>query len=685
MEDARMYMHYVLKGTGTIKFFRNMRTEPGKGTVKPGKVFQWPQQRDEALRYAQSFSKVNRDGSTSDLFLRVSVHDEGGNPVDLSVIHADIDGPIDPDVAVDEVGALVVLSGTRGHAHVYARLDEPAADIEEYKWLCRELGEMVALDPSSVDNKIHPNDLLRMPGTMNWKHWDGSAEGGQPVTLYPRSRQNIGSVVNKAEWLKRRTGTAKEARKKEAVTKSRTAAFRKYKAALTKLGEGSYGEERARARLEAVYMLLQHDDPERACGVAAAKIGVSLNASDRSAISFWLSCELAERGLDRDEIVAVMSKSPRNKFVGRADELTCLYREADRAISKVQAGGDIGEEWEKAISAHLIITDIAEIKEEDPFTWLADSRIARGATNLLIGEEGIGKSMFWVWLSRQLMEGNTVPEFGLTGKIEPNNGEYLRIALIITEDHPAYVIKPRLAANGITSGVHLIEVENDSFRDYPSFPNPAYEADLIRERFDLIVVDGWLDTVEKGLKVEKPQDAARALAPWRNISQLGNTATLLVTHTNRADTKVSRDKYGVTSELRKKTRSALFAMRDEKTKNLIIGTEKSNLARLTPAVEFTMGSVELPGYPDTWPSLSLVGQSDMDIQDHIADKESPIETWLKKEVSSGPRYVTEIMEGAEALGYTKVQVRRAKERLGITHRKEKKHQGRTYWEMSMDG
>jgi hypothetical protein len=48
--------------------------------------------------------------------------------------------------------------------------------------------------------------------------------------------------------------------------------------------------------------------------------------------------------------------------------------------------------------------------------WLARNRIPRAAVSLIIGEEGIGKSLLWVWLVAAITTGRDEPGFGIPAR-----------------------------------------------------------------------------------------------------------------------------------------------------------------------------------------------------------------------------------------------------------------------------
>jgi hypothetical protein len=68
--------------------------------------------------------------------------------------------------------------------------------------------------------------------------------------------------------------------------------------------------------------------------------------------------------------------------------------------------------------------------------WLADSRLPGAATCLLLGDEGIGKSLLWVLLVAHVTTGTALPEFGI-----PPRGPG-RAVLVLTEDDWGTVVRP---------------------------------------------------------------------------------------------------------------------------------------------------------------------------------------------------------------------------------------------------
>jgi hypothetical protein len=139
------------------------------------------------------------------------------------------------------------------------------------------------------------------------------------------------------------------------------------------------------------------------------------------------------------------------------------------------------------------------------------------------------------------------------------------------------VVKPRLALAGATmANISVVCTDKDGTGP-PSFPSDMDIVAAADPRPYLIVVDAWVDALDAKLTVKDAQHARQALGPWSEIAGKFRAAVILLTHTNRGTGTSIRERYALTSELRKKARMALFAQRDEDGR-LVVGPDKSNLA-----------------------------------------------------------------------------------------------------------
>ncbi|OSC30695.1 hypothetical protein B8W69_06570 [Mycobacterium vulneris] len=329
----------------------------------------------------------------------------------------------------------------------------------------------------------------------------------------------------------------------------------------------------------------------------------------------------------------------------------------------------------------------SDLKPGKPVEWLARQRIPRSAVSLLVGEEGIGKSLFWIWIVAAITTGAALPAFGI------EQGQPQPVVLAVTEDDWQDTVRPRLEVAGANLDmVRLICIDDDG-SGAPVFPR---DGQLIIDADPapvLVVIDPWLDTVSPDLKVRNTQDARLALHPFKEIATKTKAAILLVTHTNRLDSSNPRDLYGVSATLRQKARMSLFCIENDEG-NLVVGPEKANMTQLVNATILTKQSVW--HFQDRFedegsvPRLQYIGQSDKTIRQHVAemstlkragdDETVSAQVWLAGFLRDGPQWSNTVVEAAKERGISKDRVDRAKLKI---HAISKRVDGNGGWFMCL--
>jgi hypothetical protein len=105
-----------------------------------------------------------------------------------------------------------------------------------------------------------------------------------------------------------------------------------------------------------------------------------------------------------------------------------------------------------------------ELAAAEQPAFLARDRIVRAAVNLLIGDEGIGKSLLWVWVVAALTTGKSLPEFGIPKRAAGD------AVLVLTEDDWSSIARPRLEVAGADlTRIRVLCVEKDGSGS-PLFP-----------------------------------------------------------------------------------------------------------------------------------------------------------------------------------------------------------------------
>lgn len=301
-----------------------------------------------------------------------------------------------------------------------------------------------------------------------------------------------------------------------------------------------------------------------------------------------------------------------------------------------------------------------ELEASKPKVWLAKNRIPRSGVTVLVGDEGIGKSLLWVWIVGAVTTGKPLPEFGIPARTPQH------VRLVLTEDDWSTEVRPRLELVGADLDYVTVIAAAKDGSGTPVFPSDDMKLMYEEPVPALVIVDAWLDTVPGSLNVQTPQDARLALHPWKDVAVHTGAAVVLMTHTNRAK-GTARDKYGITGELRKKARMALFAQRDEQGR-LLVGPEKANGTAIMASSMFTIEVVEVRPPTDdddgTVAQVKYVGDSDRKAAE-LADSSSvsPEQMWLINHLAEGPRQG--VVDRAVEEGFRAYKIRLAASELKV--------------------
>lgn len=251
----------------------------------------------------------------------------------------------------------------------------------------------------------------------------------------------------------------------------------------------------------------------------------------------------------------------------------------------------------QAPPAVMKLRRLSEIKTPPATKWLARGWLPYSELTVLVGEEGLGKSLLWVRVAAHVTTGRADPTMGIPARPARD------VVVIVTEDNPGEV-ESRLNASGADLDRVFILCSEKDGTGSPVFGNSSNGGDMATldahlGEIDaaLVVVDAWVDTVAGSLTLKDGQQARQAMHPWKVIAQRHAASVVLMTHTNRMNTSNTRDLMGSTAVLRQKARMVLFAARSPEDKenggeHVWVGPDKSNVTGLSDALKYRLDIVQ---------------------------------------------------------------------------------------------
>ncbi len=148
-----------------------------------------------------------------------------------------------------------------------------------------------------------------------------------------------------------------------------------------------------------------------------------------------VASRVREHGGYKSQFVEVTQPFHRHLGADADGVLDRVWREAKGVTVAYPKDRPVADDADNARPRVWKATDLESSK---PKTWLAKHRIPRSGVTVLVGDEGIGKSLLWVWIVGAVTTGKPLPEFGIPAR-DPQH-----VRLILTEDDWSTEVRPRL-------------------------------------------------------------------------------------------------------------------------------------------------------------------------------------------------------------------------------------------------
>ena len=322
-------------------------------------------------------------------------------------------------------------------------------------------------------------------------------------------------------------------------------------------------------------------------------------------------------------------------------------------------------------------TPASEIHRER-VEWL-EPGIPLGATTLLVGDPGLGKSLLTHTLS---------------ASVSRAGGH----ALIATaEDSLSATVRPRLeAAQADLERVSFVEILSEGFPDGMRLPDDVDELERLAEEREatLVVIDPLMAHLPSEVNSWRDQSIRLALSPLRSMAERRRCAVVIVAHLNKSHSADPLRRAGGSVGLPGAARSALLLARDPDDENQrVLAHWKSNMSALAPSVLYGLEAILLPamnGDPDV-ETVRLVnlGPSDHDGEALLTDRDASEErsaleeamVFLRDERGGGRQVATKtVQKHACEAGIALRTLDRAKAKLRV---KAEKHGFEGVWVWSL--
>lgn len=370
---------------------------------------------------------------------------------------------------------------------------------------------------------------------------------------------------------------------------------------------------------------------------------------------------------------------------GRAlDELEPV----DLATASVEAGASKPAE---AGYRRLKLTKASEIIVR-PVEWLWALRIALGTLVLIGGREGIGKSTIAYDTAARITRG-TLPGVHF--------GTPKSVIVAATEDSWEHTIVPRLMAAGADlERVHRVEVEtSEGVGSAVSLPRDlvALEQAIRDTDTAVVLLDPLMSRLDSKLDTHKDGDVRLALEPLVAVADRSGAAVIGLIHVNKSTSSDALTLLMASRAFSAVARAVLFVMKDpEDEERRLLGQPKNNLGRTDlPTLTFRIDSAKVADTdkgPVTTGRVVWLGETQQSISEALesasqtgqsrsatAEAADWLEDWLTSK--GGTDDSATIKKAGAAAGHSLDSLKRAKDRLRITHQAEG-FPRRTFWSLA---
>lgn len=307
--------------------------------------------------------------------------------------------------------------------------------------------------------------------------------------------------------------------------------------------------------------------------------------------------------------------------------------------------------------------------EESEVEFLAHPYIIKGATTVLDGHMGVGKSTFTAAIASAVTTGKPPP---FLDQIEKGS-----VLFMSAEDDASRVLKPRLMKAGA-------DVSKVRYQEEP-FTLDERGMALLRQELTantpaLVIIDPIIAFMKEGTDGNKANETMHFMVQLDQLARDFDTAILIVRHLRkaRADQAMHQGIGSISISARVRSGLILGIHPDDREKRAVAHA-KANYSELGPTIVFKMESTGPRAHPRIiWhPSEAELFADDV-LAGPEGDRGRPPKqrdtatSWLEGQLRDGPVKKKVLDQKAKENGITIITLRRAGESLGIAKSKDGK-------------
>ncbi|MBW3096242.1 bifunctional DNA primase/polymerase [Pseudohoeflea coraliihabitans] len=318
---------------------------------------------------------------------------------------------------------------------------------------------------------------------------------------------------------------------------------------------------------------------------------------------------------------------------------------------------------------------LADVEEED-VQFLAHPYIVKGATTVLDGNMGQGKSTFTAALAAAVTTGRPPP---FLETIEQGS-----VLFLSAEDDPARVLKPRLVENG--ADVSKVRYQEQVF-SLDANGMMMLRQEIETHRPALVVIDPIIAYMDAGVDGNKANDTMRFMVELDLIAREYDVSILIVRHLRkaRADNAMHQGIGSIAVSARVRS-GLILGLHPHDPSKRAIAHSKANYSEKGPTIVFELRSGE-----KTRPPVVKWHEVDPDISEDDLLAKPPgalgrpseerdfAKEFLREALSKGPLEKARLDQMASARAITPETLRRAADDMNIV--KQRGQKGRSVWSL----